>query len=702
MNSAGPPEPSQTRRAGNYYPTLLIVPLCLVVLLFIGYEYPSVYTWGFSAGSAFGFLPFAVTILFLASCAVPSIADALHSALVSVVDLGTNSGRFVKAISVFGVSILIGTLFVAFRSRAPVFGDGYAVVANSILPLFSHLDSTHELFKPLTVILYRIGATILTKQLNLDVQLAYGLISCLGGVVGFWGLWRLARSLRTKPEESIALLAVGLTSGCTVLLFGHLELYVWPIAMMLWMFSYSIDFVNGRARARKAILWATLAFATQFMFFPIILVVLFLVVKTQSPTEPHRLFALRLSAGAMSWLIVAWSVICGVVFTMNPDAGSFVPVWPVGEHTYSLFLPSHLLDLFNLIILVAPLLPLALILGLWGRSHRRLFEQRDEKLLAIFALTLFLVTLWLDPELGALRDWDLLSFFGFPASILAGVLLLNRFPGQRATSVITALSIGLIALAIVPQVAGRQDADKAAARMDAMLWEDPHYQTTYDGALRGVPWAALLQTNTSRYDLAAKYFWRRISVDSKADICWYNLGEMALNHQQYDSALSKLEKAYQLSPQNDIYVVRYAEALQHLNQNDKVTPLLPRISAIESDNLKLLELAGVVLANAGKLEEALRLFRKAHAVRAWDYGPMQNLAFDFISLQQSDSAIYYLERTIRLAPSADRPNLFRGLLREQLKSGRMDDARRTLAEYRTQFPEGVGIKEVQQLLDQQK
>lgn len=697
-----PGEPVK-RASADSYPILLLLPVCLLaVLQIIGYAFPSIHTWSFSGWSALGLVPLLTTILLLVLMAVPSIAAAVTSALTSLAEAATNSGRSVKVISIIVISILLFSLFVAFRSRAPIFGDGFGIVWNSTLPLFSHLDSTHELFKPLTVMLYRIGGTIFSKDLNWDDQLSCGLVSCVGGVVAFWGLWRLSRSLRSKSDEAIALMAAGLASGCTVLLFGHLELYVWPTALTLWLLSYAIDYLNGAASRARVVLWATLTLTSEFMLIPLILVIFFLLAGKKAPQENHRFFAFGLSAPAMSWLILACSVICGVLFTVIPHAGAFVPVWPVGDRTYTLFQPSHILDLFNLIILIAPLILFSLIPTVSLRKRSNLFEEQGEKLLAVGALSLFLVSVWLDPELGALRDWDLLSFFGFPASILAGLLLLNRFPGRKAASLVTSLSLGLIALTIVPQVGARQDVDKAAARMDAMLWEDPHYQTSYDGALRGVPWASLLQTNTNRFDLASKYFWRRISVDPKSDISWYNLGEMALNHQQYDSALTMLEKAYQLLPENDIYVVRYAEALQHLNQSDKVAPLLPRIAAIEGDNLKLLEYSGVVLATAGEYEKALRLFRMAYKVRPWDYGTLQNLAFDFMSLQQSDSAIYYLDRTVRLAPSADRPNLFRGLLREQLKSGRIDDARTTLAEYRRQFPDGAGIKEVQQYLDKQK
>ncbi len=701
MSAAEKSGDSTHRTTGEVYPILLLLPFFLVAALqLLGCAFPSVHTWGFDSWSAFGYAPLFATLLVLLLCAVPAIAKGIQTGLVSLVSIVANSGRTVKAISVTTLSLALGSLFVVFRSQAPIFGDGFGVISNSTFPLSSPLFSIHESLRPVTVMLYRLGCTVMTKQLNLPAQLSFGLVSCVGGVVAFWGLWRLARSLRNKPEEAIALLAAGLASGCTILLFGHLELYVWPTAMMLWLFSYSIDRANGRGSAAPVIVFAILTLSMELMLFPVVLVsVLF----RESSAEPRRsLLPFGFSGPTLAWLILACSAICGVLFTVIPGGGAFVPVWPVGEHDYSLFLPSHLLDLANLVVLVALLLLLALIFGFLGRAKQSKFRSGPEQLLAIFTLTLFLVTLWIDPELGAMRDWDLLSFFGFPASIWAGLLLLKRFPGRQAASLLTALSLGLMALTVVPQVIARQNLDKAAARMDKMLWEDPHYQTAYDGALRGVPWAALLQTNTGRYDLAAKYLWRRIGVDSNADICWYNLGEMALNHQQYDSAYVLIGKAYQIAPQSDLYAVRYTEVLQHLNQSDKVEQLLPRIAAITSDNFKLLEYSGLVLVKAGRVDQALRQFRHAYDLRPWDYGALQNMAFDFISLQQSDSAIYYLGRTIRLAPSAGRPNLFRGLLREELKAGRTDEARATLAEYRRQFPEGSGIKEVQQYLDEQK
>lgn len=325
-----------------------------------------------------------------------------------------------------------------------------------------------------------------------------------------------------------------------------------------------------------------------------------------------------------------------------------------------------------------------------------------EKLLGLFAVSLFLVMIWIDPCLGAVRDWDLLSFFGFPASILAVRLLLSRFPGRTSQSLLMTLSWCTVLLIVAPQVVDRANGERALARLDPMLWDDPHYQAGYDNAHAALPWASTLQNYTGHAELADRYLWRKIGLDPGSSMCWFNLGEIELRRGHSDSAAVMLEKAYKLSPGNENFIVRYAQALHDLKQRDKLLPLLPRLVSTQSNDQKFLVNAGVVLANEGMTAEALAKFRTAHALRPWDYDITMYLGQTFSNIRQSDSALFYFRRALIDAPVSARAGVYKEIIREQYRRRRLDEARSTFDEFRRRFPNDPEIGQIQNILNGQK
>jgi tetratricopeptide (TPR) repeat protein len=685
------------------YPTLLLLPFLVpLVLNLIGALSPTVATWGFNI---WAFSPPAIlaTIIGLyILCCIPAVASAISQTLTrSVISIG-NLQPLWRTVAVAMVSAAAGGLFILFRSDSPIYGDGYTVVANSVAPVFAPPESLHDTIKFVPVILYRIGAFLLVKQMHLDARLAFGIVSSIGGVFGFWGLWRLVRLLGKDVGQSIALMTVGLASGCTVLFFGHLELYTWAIAVLLWLLAAVVGFASGRTSSLVVGAWLLAAGAMQVLLLPTLLLIALLLLTMRNPKSSPAL-AFGLTPAALSWGLLLCSLAAGTAFSLFRVELSFVNVWTWSENPYWAFSPVHLTDMLNLVFLVSPLVLTTLLLALADRNRDR--DQgldMGQKFLGVCVLSLFLVSFWLDPVLGALRDWDLLAFFGFPASIFAGVVLLKRFPGDIAQSLITSLSLCLFLLVPAAHIVQRTDGDRELTRIDPMIWEDAHYQTSYYTAHNTIPWAATIQTFTAHPELADKYLRRKIAVEPTSAMAWYNLGEIQLMRQHFDSAVTVLDTAYLLDPGNPVILTRYAEALQSSGRQEKLNELLPLLAALESDNPEALAIAGIVLAETGRVTDALPLFRQAFLLRPWEYPNCANLAMAFYQLEQYDSTVVYFQMAIPIMPLSEWPAAYRAIIQSEIRVGRFDDARETLSEFEKQCPGEPDLEKIRSLLDREK
>ncbi len=629
------------------------------------------------------------------------VAIAVTRPIVGFVNWIAGQSPLWRGLAVAALSGVIGTLFVWFRSRAPIYGDGFTVVSDSLSPLLAPPDSYHEAIKIVPVLLYRLGGTLLTKQLHLDANLSAGIVSSLGGVAGFWGLWRIVRSVSRDVGQSVTLMSIGLAGGCTVLFFGHLELYTWGIATLLWLLAAAVDFTHGRTGPFPVWCWIIVAASMQMLFLPTLLTIALVLLSLHRPNrKAEPLLAFGLSPKVLGWGLFISSLVVGCLFTLVPTEFTFVPLWPQETNPYAAFSSAHLLDQLNLIYLVSPLaLTTLLILFTDLKRVRSINLNLGEKLLGLCVLSLFLVTFWLDPTLGALRDWDLLSLFGIPAAIFCGVTLLKRFPGETSQAVVTALSICLIFVVPAPHIAARTDGERELLRIDPMVWQDPHYQPSYQEAHATLPWAAMIQTFSANSDLADKYLRRKISISPETAMAWFNLGEIELDRKHFDSAATILERAYRLSPGSDVCLARYAQALQANGQRDKLSALMPRITAMQSGNPKALQSAGIVLVNEGRSTEALAVFRRAYALRPWGYLQCLDLGRTFFIMNQYDSAADYFAKALYL-PEASKPGVYHALVMIQVKQHRLQQARATLEEFRRNFPDDPSIQDLQTLLRQ--
>lgn len=215
--------------------------------------------------------------------------------------------------------------------------------------------------------------------------------------------------------------------------FGYLENYALVTVALLALFWQMALCLRGRASpAVVTVLWV-LACACHLQALLVGPAVLYTLVRDwRARRWSARAIALPLGAG-----LLTAALLLGLFLLGGYDIGHlFQGDWARGNNpymlvplrsqdTYTLFSWTHLANLVNEHLLVAPVaLPLLALVAAW---HRRRIPWRDPLVIALLmsAAGLLLLASTLYPDLGAAMDWDLFAPAALPYTLLAGFVF-NR------------------------------------------------------------------------------------------------------------------------------------------------------------------------------------------------------------------------------------------------------------------------------------
>lgn len=114
---------------------------------------------------------------------------------------------------------------------------------------------------------------------------------------------------------------------------------------------------------------------------------------------------------------------------------------------YHLFSFAHLADMANLALLLAPAVPILIVLA-FATPLKSILSRREYRYLALLVLSCWAAMFIFDPKLGMPRDWDLFSFAGVPIALLSFYFLLDSRvrPKQYVSITLLMVLLGLITL----------------------------------------------------------------------------------------------------------------------------------------------------------------------------------------------------------------------------------------------------------------
>ncbi len=503
-----------------------------------------------------------------------------------------------------GLVATLTLLFYLWRARTHFLGDGYTVLALLADP--EPLVKTREIGEAML----HIWVKQLLGRGEPAALKSFQSISIGAGVAYLVSLVIFARALFEQNRDRI-LFFLGLAScGCLYNFFGYVENYSGFVVMVSLYCLTGLLVARGRAPR-----WSVLPMVGLAVLFHIFGVALIpsAVYLLMADTRWSRRIG-RWSTGTR-WLLAA--VLSAVMIAVFLHfyyhhfyfRFAIVPLLPdrftvEGYHLFSL---PHLIDFGNLLLLLVPSLPIALVL-LFFSPLKKLVRLREYRYLLLVVASCCGAVFVFDPKLGMARDWDLFSFVGVPVALACFYFVLDPKVRSRRYGAIVLMMTALGFLMLFPRAISQTSPDLSVTwfnsyaaldktrnmigrtllkkfydnRGDAHTSEREYqrYVTDYPEFALNRQGLALMKEGKCVEAIAL--YRKAIDLHPTFVAPYANMGKCYLQLGQFDSALVMLRIAAGMNPYNPIvynslartYYERgdYAEAEVALKRAHKLSP----------------------------------------------------------------------------------------------------------------------------------
>jgi hypothetical protein len=507
-------------------------------------------------------------------------------------------------------------------SRNHLMGDGMQRLGDA--------GQTFMYTEPLDILVHRLVYLIVGSSL-----LSYRIVGFVTGLFYLNGIRLLVR-FGTSPIEKAIIALAFLCTATIQFYFGYVESYGLINLFILYYLYFAWKCVKeGRVTAAPAVFFilATMSHLSGAALFPS-LVFLY---RNRFPWVTKYVLPLVILAGI-------------VVFFFGLYWSHLVTLLPNDYSTYSLFSGAHLRDLLCLLLLVSPAFFLVLIGRRWDKAAT---------FTAIALAGTLLYTIMIDPVLGAVRDWDMLSVFALP---LAGLIAL-RAP-RRA--IVLALLAATIVARIIPWLVFNSELRTDFVKQ--MLANDIHYSEHFDNAWRLASWGVLLYE--CRDLEGAEEAWKKLLTFNPRQLnlinCLSSLGRAQCELAKYPEACQTYLRLTELEPENLEYRYRACYLLFRMGDNENARKLLNGGPPEFLENPNTVRLLAGILAATGHHQEAVEIIEK---------NPLQDEDDDYLP--------YVLAKSCLLM---GRNDLARQLIGRALKLNSTNQSYRELADRISQPP----------------
>jgi Tfp pilus assembly protein PilF len=326
---------------------------------------------------------------------------------------------------------------------------------------------------------------------------------------------------------------------------------------------------------------------------------------------------------------------------------------------YTLFSLKHIVDYFNLLLLLLPGLPLVVAI-LFFLPLRRIFKQREYRYLLILVLSTLGAVFIFDPKLGMPRDWDLFSFSGVPLAVFGYFLILSKRKFMKSYMTVSLLSVVLAVLVLLPRATSQAVPETSLAHFKDYLRLDneknrtaytilfDYYKSLGDFELavkvkqernETFPEVLLIeegiaQANQGNTLAALKLQRRALILNPVFTDAYAHLGATFAGLGQNDSALYYLEIARGLNPYDtsvlfnigvtSIKIGHYKAGRQALSEAARVDPKIYQAYG------QLLVLA----VNIGEIEESVGYFQQLMSNPEVPFDYLRGIGNLYLSRQQ--------------------------------------------------------------------
>ncbi len=251
------------------------------------------------------------------------------------------------------------------------------------------------------------------------------------------------------------------------------------------------------------------------------------------------------AAGSIAYVILS---LLGFNFVdlVSSDGASMLPIVAAGtSQPYGLISLDHLTNWLSEFLLVCPAVLVVLLVVGWRTSDRH-----GTFFLSVATLPLLAFTFLASPEIGAFRDWDVLSLPAVPATIWALLSFTRAFEGRSAYARASWQTWGACAIHTMFWVGLNADADAAETRFERNLARASLgvHATTY-----GWETLAAHYRLSDRMEPAFHAYQRAIEACPEKARLWTCLGSTALDLGNAELALRAYAKGTELEPHSETY-----------------------------------------------------------------------------------------------------------------------------------------------------
>lgn len=440
--------------------------------------FPSARTWGFHHWTFYPqyirFLWFAGLLFCLPAVNryILQLAGPLFSSLSARIKLNTYLSAFFPAFLSFPI-------FYLFRTRTHFLGDGY-IITRSLAE-----GKVFIWAEPFDSFIHHVLHSLFHPHFGLTAEQVYALTSCFMGACFIFlsALW--VQSLTKDHPSKVFMFLALFFMGSIQLFFGYVESYT---ILFLEVFVYailSLRYLQNKSSIFFPSFLFSLAVCTHISGLILLPSLLYLyaskVKRWNHWKEPLVSFITLCLGVAVPVLILAICIVqTGFGFNevwQDLTKGSHTLPWTAPQDDpqssrYGLLSLTHLIDMLNEIILIAPVALLIGLSSLFVPVRKQVFRDRTSLFLMIAGGACFLYLFLMKPDKGASRDWDLFALGSVPWTMYALHLFSISSLGKERFKRMELVLIIIAILHTGPWILINSDVERSLERFQTLTEKD--------------------------------------------------------------------------------------------------------------------------------------------------------------------------------------------------------------------------------------
>ena len=595
--------------------------------------FPQYRLWGVNWWAYFpGYVPF---VLFAIGAVAPIVIRfVLRRGELDVDDNQVSADGISKYFIVVGcLTVLYGLAFYLLRARTHFLGDGYQIL--------SMLASDNPFIKPTEqgeALIHLWVKSLIGGDAETSALLSYQMVSISAGVLFLIAVAWVSKWLFERTIDRV-LFWLGLASGGYMLLFfGYVENY------SLFVLSVAVYSLVGLLVVKgKVNRWLLLPLVALPIFFHVLGVTLI-------PSAIYLLVANSKLGNVLAGLNRKTKLLMGAItvvilvslfyYFYSTDyffRFAFVPLFEnrFTIEGYTLFSGKHLVDYFNLSILLLPGLPIV-VATLLFLPVRRMLRRREYRYLVVLVLSTFGAVFIFDPKLGMPRDWDLFSFTGVPLAAFSYFILLDHRNNKKRYPVILTLAILVGFLSLIPRAISQTSTQVSLAHFEDYLHQDKRKNK----AAR----VLLINHYEGLGDYEKARFERERTVRDFPERHHINQAKVFLRERRFFEAIHWCGKALETDPICfDAYAIAGVCFLQ-IDRNDTAQTLLEIADGLNPYNPAVLYNLGIAYLRKGEFRRAEKMQLQSTKRDPGFDKPLYSLANLYVYRGDIDKSFTYFEK----------------------------------------------------------